>query len=44
VDERERSPPNPAPALVDCAALVHPTATISDMAEFMSKPENTLGI
>ncbi|NEV64591.1 molybdopterin oxidoreductase family protein, partial [Thiorhodococcus minor] len=26
VDERARSPPNPAPALVDCAALVHPTA------------------
>ncbi|MBK1723328.1 hypothetical protein CKO23_13895 [Thiocystis violacea] len=25
VDERERSPPNPAPLLVDCAALVHPT-------------------
>ncbi|EGV20436.1 error-prone DNA polymerase [Thiocapsa marina] len=28
VDERERSPPNPAPALVDCAALVHPTALV----------------
>ena len=26
VDERERSPPNLATALVDCASLVHPTA------------------
>ncbi|WP_295612342.1 hypothetical protein, partial [uncultured Lamprocystis sp.] len=25
VDKRQRSPPNPAPTLVDCAALVHPT-------------------
>ncbi|RKT46672.1 hypothetical protein BDD21_4204 [Thiocapsa rosea] len=25
VDERERSPPRFAPALVDCAALVYPT-------------------
>ncbi len=30
VDEGERSPPSPAPApaLVDCAALVHPTALV----------------
>jgi len=25
VDKRQRSPPHPAPPLVDCAALVHPT-------------------
>jgi hypothetical protein len=28
VDERERSPPNPALLLVDCAALVHPTTAL----------------
>jgi len=25
VNQRQRCPPNPAPPLVDCAALVHPT-------------------
>jgi len=25
VDKRQRSPPIPAPSLVDCAALIHPT-------------------
>ncbi|CRI63168.1 hypothetical protein THIOKS11180020 [Thiocapsa sp. KS1] len=42
MDERERSPPSPASAVVvDCAALVHPTvlihlAAIGDLAGFMS--------
>ncbi len=38
MDERERSPPNPAQVLVDCATFVHPTATVSDLAGVKRKP------
>jgi hypothetical protein len=44
VDERERSPPNPAPALVDCAAFVHPKTAISGVAGFVSNPVTTIGV
>ncbi|RKT43871.1 hypothetical protein BDD21_1234 [Thiocapsa rosea] len=43
VDERERSLPIPAPTLVDCATLAHPTvlvystAAISDVAGLMDE-------
>ncbi|WP_211334985.1 hypothetical protein [Thiocapsa rosea] len=43
MDERERSLPIPAPTLVDCATLAHPTvlvystAAISDVAGLMDE-------